>query len=176
MRLEKREITLNEKDSLKDLFLLEKALLGQYTDTLTQVNRKELRERILDLIKETAYVEPKTVFLLSCRGKYAIRKRPETGLLAKLWEFPNTEGTLSEEEAGSHLCALGLSPVGISPCGESIHIFTHIEWHMTGYASECLYPSEAFVWKSAEEILSDYAIPSAFRAYISYIKNEKKGS
>ena len=54
MRLEKREITLNEKDSLKDLFLLEKALLGQYTDTLTQVNRKELRERILDLIKETA--------------------------------------------------------------------------------------------------------------------------
>ena len=120
--------------------------------------------------------EPKTVFLLSCRGKYAIRKRPETGLLAKLWEFPNTEGTLSEEEAASHLCALGLSPVGISPCGESIHIFTHIEWHMTGYASECLYPSEAFVWKSAEEILSDYAIPSAFRAYISYIKNEKKGS
>jgi hypothetical protein len=47
---------------------------------------------------------------------------------------------------------------------------------MTGYAAECLYPAERFIWKSAEEILSDYAIPSAFRAYISYIKNELKGS
>ena len=54
MKLEKREITLNEKDSLKDLLLLEKALLGQYTDVLTKVTRKEFRERVLDLIKETA--------------------------------------------------------------------------------------------------------------------------
>ena len=54
MRLEKREITLNEKDSLKDLLLLEKALLGQYTDALTRVTRKELRERILELVKETS--------------------------------------------------------------------------------------------------------------------------
>ena len=54
MKLEKREITLNEKDSLKDLLLLEKALLGQYTDVLTKVIRKEFRERVLDLIKETA--------------------------------------------------------------------------------------------------------------------------
>ena len=119
--------------------------------------------------------EQKTVFLLSCRGKYAICKRPETGLLAKLWEFPNTEKKLSEEEAFSYLRSLGLSPIGITPCGEALHIFTHIEWHMTGYAAECLYPSEDFVWKSASEILSDYAIPSAFRAYISYIKNEQKG-
>ena len=53
------------------------------------------------------------------------------------------------------------------------HIFTHIEWHMTGYTAECLYPTEDFVWKSAEEILSDYAIPSAFRAYVSHIKKER---
>ena len=54
MRLEKREITLNEQDSLKDLLLLEKALLGQYADALARVERKELRERILELFKETA--------------------------------------------------------------------------------------------------------------------------
>ena len=115
--------------------------------------------------------EPKTVFLLSCRGKYAIHKRPETGLLANLWEFPNTGQKLSEEEAAAYLGSLGLSPIGISPCGEAVHIFTHIEWHMTGYTAECLYPSEDFLWKTAEEILSDYAIPSAFRAYVSYIKS-----
>ena len=117
--------------------------------------------------------EPKTVFLLSCRGKYAIRKRPEAGLLAKLWEFPNTEQKLSEEEALAYLSSLGLSPIGIASCGEAVHIFTHIEWHMTGYTAECLYPTEDFVWKSSEEILSDYAIPSAFRAYVSHIKKER---
>ena len=54
MRLEKREITLNEKDSLKDLFLLEKSLLGQYADALTRVTRKEFRDCLLELMKETA--------------------------------------------------------------------------------------------------------------------------
>ena len=54
MRLEKREITLNEKDSLKDLLLLEKGLLAQYTDALARVTRKDFRQQILDLIQETA--------------------------------------------------------------------------------------------------------------------------
>ena len=54
MRLEKREIPLNEKDSLKDLLLLEQALLGRYADTLTRVMRKEFRQRILELLKEIA--------------------------------------------------------------------------------------------------------------------------
>lgn len=54
MKLEKREITLNEKDSLKDVFLLERALLLQYTETLMKMTRKESRERLLNLIKETA--------------------------------------------------------------------------------------------------------------------------
>ena len=54
MKLEKREITLNEKDSLKDLLLLERALLSQYIDTLTRVTRKEFRLRLLELVRETA--------------------------------------------------------------------------------------------------------------------------
>ena len=54
MRLEKREITLNEKDNLKDLLLLEKGLLAQYTDALARVTRKDFRQQILDLIQETA--------------------------------------------------------------------------------------------------------------------------
>ena len=54
MKLEKREITLNEKDSLKDIFFLEKALLDEYVETLIYVTRKEERERLLTRIKETA--------------------------------------------------------------------------------------------------------------------------
>ena len=54
MRLEKREITLNEKDSLRDLLFLEKSLLSEYVATLTKINRKEFREELLTLMKETA--------------------------------------------------------------------------------------------------------------------------
>ena len=136
---------------------------------------KANKENLTDIIpvkspKKPRKQEQKTVFLLSCRGRYAVCKRPESGLLAGLWEFPNTPNALDEEEAFSYLGTLGLSPIAVAPCVDAVHIFTHIEWHMTGYAAECLTPSENFVWKSTEEILGEYAIPSAFRAYTEYMK------
>ncbi|MBR6743888.1 MAG: A/G-specific adenine glycosylase [Clostridia bacterium] len=136
-----------------------KAKNENLTDTIPVKSPKKPRKQ-----------EQKTVFLLSCRGRYAVCKRPATGLLAKLWEFPNVQGRLSEEEAFAYLQSLGLSPVGVTPCGDAVHIFTHIEWHMCGYAAECMTPTEGFVWQSAEEILENYAIPSAFRAYTEYMK------
>ena len=54
MKLEKREITLNECDSLRDVLFLEKALLGEYVEALTRVRRKETRERLLEYIKGVA--------------------------------------------------------------------------------------------------------------------------
>ena len=54
MKLDKREITLNEQDSLRDVLFLEKALLLAYVEGLGKVNRKETRERLLDFIKEGA--------------------------------------------------------------------------------------------------------------------------
>lgn len=47
MRLEKREITLNEHDSLLDVAFMEKALLGAYVEGLAKACRKEERERLL---------------------------------------------------------------------------------------------------------------------------------
>ena len=52
MRLEKREITLNESDSIKDVFFMEKTLLNGYTEALERMSRKEMRNEILNLIKE----------------------------------------------------------------------------------------------------------------------------
>ena len=54
MKLEKREMTLNECDTLRDVLLLEKALLGEYVEALTKVRRKETRERLLEYIKSVA--------------------------------------------------------------------------------------------------------------------------
>ncbi|MEL7655077.1 MAG: A/G-specific adenine glycosylase, partial [Bacillota bacterium] len=42
--------------------------------------------------------ETKTVLILINKNQVALRKRPETGLLAGLWEFPNFSGDLSEQE------------------------------------------------------------------------------
>lgn len=53
MKLEKREITLNEYDSLKDMFYLEKTLLQTYGEGLGKMLRKESKNELLRLIQET---------------------------------------------------------------------------------------------------------------------------
>jgi len=52
MKLEKREITLNQTDSLTDVFYTEKNLTAHYTYALESVQRKETREQLLKLLKE----------------------------------------------------------------------------------------------------------------------------
>ena len=52
MKLEKREITLNEFDSLKDAFYAEKTLLVEYVHALAKAERKETQGELLRLIKE----------------------------------------------------------------------------------------------------------------------------
>ena len=53
MKLEKREISLNETDSLRDAFGVEKMLLYAYVDALATVERRETRKEILRFIQET---------------------------------------------------------------------------------------------------------------------------
>ena len=52
MKLEKREITLNEADSIKSVFYFEKLLLSEYIDCLCKVERKESREVLLRMMCE----------------------------------------------------------------------------------------------------------------------------
>ncbi len=115
--------------------------------------------------KKARKIEKRTVLLLSCRGKYAIRRRPETGLLAGLWEYPNLLGALSEEDLSAWFSAQGISPISVYSVGDAVHIFTHVEWHMMGYAVECTEEHPAFSWVSAEDIRGQFAVPTAFRAF-----------
>ena len=52
MKLEKREITLNEFDSLKETFYLEKMLLNEYVECLPKLKRKGARGEGLRMMKE----------------------------------------------------------------------------------------------------------------------------
>lgn len=53
MKLEKREISLNEADSLRDTCTVEKMLLYAYVEALCTATRQETKKEILRLIQET---------------------------------------------------------------------------------------------------------------------------
>ena len=115
--------------------------------------------------KKPRRVEERTVFLLLRQGRIALRKRPGTGLLAGLWEFPNVEGALDEAGASAVAEGWGLVPRQWESRLTARHIFTHVEWHMTGYTLEVAGEGPAdFVWASVGE-LGDRAVPSAFARY-----------
>lgn len=115
--------------------------------------------------KKEKRVEEKTVFILSCDGRYALRKRPDTGLLAGLWEFPNVPGKLETGGALSRVEGFGLRPREIYRQVERKHIFTHIRWEMRGVYLEVAQPVGEFTWLTAEEIEKEAALPTAFRQF-----------
>ncbi|MBQ5951353.1 MAG: A/G-specific adenine glycosylase [Lachnospiraceae bacterium] len=49
--------------------------------------------------KKARRTEERTVFVISAGDRYLLHRRPETGLLAGLYEFPSADGTLGWEEA-----------------------------------------------------------------------------
>ena len=116
--------------------------------------------------KKERRIEKKTVFLLTCGGKVALRKRNEQGLLAGMWEFPNAEGHLSAEEAETLLRGQGLNAV-VTKTAPAKHIFTHVEWQMTGYRAELAAPPDdpELSWFSLRELEDEISLPSAFKKY-----------
>ena len=115
--------------------------------------------------KKARRVEEKTVFLLLREGRVALRRRPGTGLLAGLWEFPNVEGALDEAAAPAAVSAWGLEAKNWKNKLSAKHIFTHVEWHMTGYTLEVAGKGPAdFVWVDGAG-LAAHAVPSAFAKY-----------
>ena len=114
--------------------------------------------------KKARRAEERTVFLIKRGNTLAVRTRPDTGLLAKLTEFPNVLGSLDEAGAAVTLAQWGLSAKHIEPIGTAKHIFTHIEWQMKGYFAEVEGDCEAFRWVTREE-LDALAIPTAFKKY-----------
>ena len=109
--------------------------------------------------------EDKTVFILRCGDVYALEKRPGTGLLAGLWQFPDTAGHLEPEGAIAHLEGLGLRPIQLERMVERSHIFTHIRWDMRGYYITVAEMAGDWTWMDEREIESGAALPTAYRQF-----------
>ncbi|MEG0688006.1 MAG: A/G-specific adenine glycosylase [Hungatella sp.] len=130
------------------------------------------RQGLLDQIpyktpKKPRRIEEKTVLILESGDQIAIQKRPDTGLLASLYEYPNMEGHLTEHEVREQLGADHI--LGIWPLPSAKHIFSHIEWHMTGYLVQIEAKTSAYLMVDKIELAEIYPLPNAFQVYTKYI-------
>ena len=109
--------------------------------------------------------EDLTVFLVRCGEYFALEKRPDRGLLAGLWQFPNVSGHLDGPRAVQWAQEQGLKPRNLLRILEKKHIFTHIQWNMTGICLEVDQMPDAFQWFREEDINQSAALPTAFRQF-----------
>lgn len=103
--------------------------------------------------------EERTVLVLFCGKEFALVKREDRGLLAGMWQFPfigddpEKYGEVIEEKKAKH-------------------VFTHVEWHMTGYLVRAQEKDPQFTWANAEKIAESYAVPSAFKAFLPWLSRK----
>lgn len=118
--------------------------------------------------KQPRRAEKKTVLLLCCDGRVAVRKRPRGGLLGGLWEFPCLDGALSAAEISAWLEQQGARTENIERAIRCKHIFTHVEWDMTAYRISCpdaFQPDGGLAWVTPEQLADEIALPTAFRRF-----------
>jgi len=118
------------------------------------------------LPKKNKHIEERTVFLLQFEDKYALTKRSDNGLLSGLWQLPNVPGKMDSNHALHTAEAFDIQPVKLYKEIHRVHIFTHIKWQITCYHILCSKKASDFVWATAQEIQTSYAIPTAFRMFL----------
>ena len=115
-------------------------------------------------------IEERTILVFRDGEKTAICKRPDKGLLAGMYELPNYPGHMSRKEVAAYSKEIGLMPVRLKKLPEAKHIFSHVEWRMTGYevrVDELEKTNEkGFLFIHPEEIQERYPIPAAFGSYL----------
>ena len=113
-------------------------------------------------VKKQRRIEEKTVLILRCGDAYALVKRPDRGLLAGMWQFPEVSGL---QELPQAMEAAGIAVRDVLRQTEKNHIFTHIEWKMRGFYMEVAEKGTQYVWLSADEIRENAALPTAYRQF-----------
>lgn len=123
-------------------------------------------------------MEKKTVLVIRDGDRVAIRRRPPRGLLAGLYELPNLEGHLQEEQILEWTRDYSFTPLRIQRLADSRHIFSHVEWDMVGYVVRVAALDEGcekdLLFAETAKVEEQYPVPAAFHAYASYM-NMKLG-
>lgn len=125
--------------------------------------------------KKPRKIQEKTVLLICDGERTVLHRRPDSGLLAGLFELPNTDGLLRPEQVPDYVRTLGFEPLQVRELDRAKHVFTHIEWQMIGYAVRVSAEFDGFGGQSDMLLVDnralheEYAIPSAFSAYKNYL-------
>ena len=88
--------------------------------------------------KKQRPVELTAAILKDEKGRILIRKRPNTGLLANLWEFPNTEVNLEfrseKDQFQDYINELYQIEISLgNMVGRIEHVFSHLVWNIHVY-------------------------------------------
>lgn len=105
-----------------------------------------------------------TITIIKSKGKYLIEKRPSTGLLASMYQFP----MLREHKSVDEMKTL-YKVSNIIKLPNYIHKFTHKHWHIRAYLIE-LNNHELDNYVSMDELDNTYSLPKAFNYYKELIK------
>lgn len=116
-------------------------------------------------VKKARRKESLTVFLITCGEYVAVCKRPNQGLLRGMWEFPNVAGKCTKEQATKALLKWGIVPTDIVKSVSRGHIFTHVEWNMTGYHFLSQNMPDTLTWVTKEQLDKEIALPTAFKQF-----------
>lgn len=135
--------------------------------------------------KKERPVIPYTIVILKKGSCIYIRQRPQTGLLANLFEFPSYPDLLDSGQLHNRIIKdyklHGNEIRSITPLGGSSHVFSHLKWEMTGYLVELCDPIKnslqllpVFEKQLEGEYISiamakKLAFPSALKAYTSAV-------
>ena len=114
-----------------------------------------------------------TVYLLLTPKGVALERRKE-GVLKGMWQFPNDERAVTEEELPARLAAMGIASFTILPPRTHRHVFTHLEWNMTAYPVKTDSAPPRFCYFSAEDIEKNAALPSAFRWCLPLVEERNR--
>ncbi|WP_134699822.1 A/G-specific adenine glycosylase [Ammoniphilus sp. YIM 78166] len=111
-----------------------------------------------------------SVAFVSDGEKFLIRKRPEQGLLAGLWELPNVEGEQVELE--NHLVDNHhLEVAGGGQLFHHQHTFSHLQWEMDVYAYRAVKaPLEIEAHWITWEQIQNYTFPVSYQKIFAQIK------
>ncbi|PWK13749.1 A/G-specific adenine glycosylase [Tumebacillus permanentifrigoris] len=117
-----------------------------------------------------------TAAILRDGDRVLIRRRPDKGLLASLWEFPGGErlpDETLEQSLTTHLCQdLGLTVEPLHLFAQVEHTFSHLHWNLRVY--ECAVRSgqvrvaEDVQWVALAD-LEDFAFPVAHQKIVKQL-------
>ncbi len=116
--------------------------------------------------KRQRKIYEKTVFVLHNEDCFGIRQRPDSGVLAKMWEFYHVDCHMDKQQALDYISEMGFHPVLLEKEIPYTHVFTHMEWKMTAYFIACSKMSSELTWVTKDELENQYALPTAFRMFL----------